>query len=182
MAAAAGHATVNGLLDSVEVGSEAWSRERFDLILCCRTVDHFLDLRPCLDKLRVLLKPDGVLLLDIIDFEVIWDRKGTVESALKLDHCYYLSSENAPHILASAGLIPVAVEIASDPEHVTYVCRPGTPVELPVWLTDWAGARVRRIQESRVRAAYVTTHAALSPLLALRRSLYRMRQKLLRRR
>jgi len=145
-AAASGHQVIHALLEDWVPAEDPV----FDLTFCCKTVDHFLDLRLGLLKLRQATRPEGLLVIDIIDFDVVWRRKGMVEGAIKMDHCYYLSSENAPAILRSVGLEPILSEVASHPERVTYVCRPASPIGIPPELSAWTRSRLRDIQTSRL--------------------------------
>jgi SAM-dependent methyltransferase len=171
-----GHETVHALLEEWKPRTD----DCFDLVFCCQTIDHFIDLRLSLDKLRSFTKPSGRVVVDIIDFGVVWESKGLINGAIKIDHCYYLSSENAPWILRNAGLEVVFSEIASRPEQVTYVCRPCEASDIPVHLSQWAIARTRAMQSSRLAEveASAVPHSALE---LVRRKLYRWRQKLLRR-
>lgn len=153
-----GHETILGLLESWDPPAGL----QFDLVLCCRTIDHFLDLGGSLRKLRGLLAPGGRLVIDVVDFGYIWASRGPVEAAIKVDHCYYLSSENSPHILRAAGLEVVFSEIASYPERITHVCRATEPAPMPD-LSEWARDRVRAIQLSR----YAEREAAAKPVGAV---------------
>jgi ubiquinone/menaquinone biosynthesis C-methylase UbiE len=173
IARAKGHRTMHGLLENWHDGAEP-----FDLVLCCRTIDHFIDLRGSLLTMRNLCKPDGYVFIDIIDIEAIRTRKGMLEGALKIDHCYYLSSEVAPAIIAGAGLEVVYSEIASDPEHVTYICKPSVTAPVPEIQPVWLVERVRAFQQNRL-AAIEARSQPCGLKDALRRKAYRIKKKLL---
>lgn len=145
VARAAGHRTICSLFETWEGNGE-----QFDLILCCRTIDHFLDLKGSLIKLLNLCKPSGYLLIDIIDVEAVRKSKGMLERAIKVDHPFYLCNEIAPVILASVGFQVMYSEIVGDSWRVTYLCRPSstskTDVQVP---RSWMIQRLRDLQQNR---------------------------------
>ncbi|MEZ4589033.1 MAG: class I SAM-dependent methyltransferase [Gemmatimonadales bacterium] len=122
---AAGHGleTVAGLVEEYEPGSD-----RFDLILLCQTIDHLLDIRGTLRKIRSLLRAGGLFYVDIVDFRAGYLRNGSVEAAVKVDHPFYLTEWTAEAFLARAGFEVVRKDYAADHLHVGYLCRPAKPV------------------------------------------------------
>lgn len=173
-----GHEIVCGLLETWEGDGR-----QFDLILCGRTIDHFLDLKGSLRKMHKLCKPDGYMLIDIIDVEAIRQNRGILEGAIKVDHCYYLSSEVAPAILAVGGWEVLKTEIVSHPERVTYLCKPITPVEDAPAPAAWITARLRDLQRNSMTAlmaqSEVAALAPASPILKLKRKLAPLKKKFL---
>lgn len=114
--------TVAGFLeDSVMRG------RRFDLVLVCQTVDHFLDAAGSLAKVRELIQPDGWLFLDIVDFRAACLRNHSVEEAVKIDHPFYFTESTALTLLQRAGFRPVRRNYAADHLHVGFLCRPVEP-------------------------------------------------------
>lgn len=139
-----GHETECGLFES-------WKGDgrTFDLILCARTIDHFMDLSGALRKMRRLISDDGWLLIDIVDLYQIRDRRGVIDGAFKVDHCYYLYSEIAPAVLASAGWKVVISDIATATERVLYACRPTEASEIEAVPEESISAWLRRLQLER---------------------------------
>ncbi len=103
------------------------SKESFDLILVCQTIDHFLDARGGMEKIRRLISPNGLLFLDIVDFRAAYLRNWSVEEAVKIDHPYYFTQETAAALLKRVGFEIIRANFAGDHLHVGYVCRPTTP-------------------------------------------------------
>ena len=175
-ARAAGHTTMCTLFETWE-GTD----EQFDLVLCNRTIDHFLDLKRALEKLRSLCKPSGYLLIDIVDVEMIRKRKGMLEGAIKVDHPYYLCNEIAAAILQEAGFAVVYREIASSPERVTYLCRPGEVVQKDQRPSAaWIRQRLRGLHENHL-AVVEARRQPCDWRDVVRRKGYRLKNKLLRR-
>jgi len=80
---------------------EQWtSKERFDFILLCRTIEHVQDLRGVLARLRDLLTAEGLLYCDIVDFTEACGLMGHPEA--KIDHCYWMTQESAPGIFRAS--------------------------------------------------------------------------------
>jgi hypothetical protein len=113
--------TIEGLVEEVDLGAR-----RFDGVIMCQTVDHLLDISGTLDRLRGLLRSDGRLFIDIVDFRAAYLRNWSVEDAIKIDHPYYLTESTTSALLARAGFDILAVDYAADHLHVGYVCCPAT--------------------------------------------------------
>jgi len=174
IAARQGLKTAHGLLESWNPSQ----KEQFDLVFCCQTIDHFFDLRKSLIKLRELTKPQGRVFIDIIDFDVVWQGQGFIEGAIKIDHCYYLCGENAEHLLRSAGLQVVFSELASHLDHVSYVCQPSEPVDIPREVSKRAVTRLQAIQRSRIYLGQALK-IPRNPWDYARRKLYPLKKALL---
>ena len=114
--------TITGLVEQHDFGSQ-----RFDLVLICQTVDHLLDVTGTLRRVRELLTPRGLLLIDIVDFRAAYLRNWSVEDAIKIDHPYYLTEETMSAYLRRAGCAVVRTAYAADHLHVTYLCRNADP-------------------------------------------------------
>lgn len=121
-AKARGLETVQGLFEQVD-----FSEEKFDLILLCQTVDHLLDIRAALQKIRQSLTPEGFLLLDIVDFRAAYLRNWSVETAIKIDHPYYLTEPSMEAYLRRAGFSIVRKGYAADHLHINYLCTAAQP-------------------------------------------------------
>ena len=160
---------------------ETWkgTDEQFDLVLCCRTIDHFLYLKRSLAKLRGLCKPWGYLMIDIVDVDIIWQKKGILEAAIKVDHPYYLTSEITPYILKNASFKIICSEIVSDPEKVTYLCQKTEVNENESYVNrDFIDKRVRAFQQYRLNMQ-ITEKPLRSPYRSILRKLYHLKQRLM---
>jgi hypothetical protein len=114
--------TIEGLVEEVDLGAR-----RFDAVIVCQTVDHLLDISGTLARVHALLRTDGRLFIDIVDFRAAYLRHWSVEDAIKIDHPYYLTEPTMSALLARAGFETLAVDYAADHLHVGYVCRPAAP-------------------------------------------------------
>jgi 2-polyprenyl-3-methyl-5-hydroxy-6-metoxy-1,4-benzoquinol methylase len=101
--------------------------ERFDAIIVCQTIDHFLDAHGAMRKLHELLNPNGILFLDIVDFRAAYLRNWSLEEAVKIDHPYYFTQETAIALFKRTGFQVIQSNYAADHLHVGYICRPATP-------------------------------------------------------
>jgi len=115
--------TITGLVEELDFGAR-----RFDFVIICQTVDHLLDVGGTLARVRELLTERGQLLIDIVDFRAAYLRHWSVEDATKIDHPYYLTQNTIEAYLRRAGFTITHVDYAVDHLHVSYLCRPGTPV------------------------------------------------------
>jgi SAM-dependent methyltransferase len=111
--------TVTGLIEEHDFGDR-----RFDVVLICQTVDHLLDVAGTLRRVRELLTPNGLLMIDIVDFRAAYLRNWSIEAAVKIDHPYYLTESTMTTYLAAAGFRVLRTDYAADHLHVSYACRP----------------------------------------------------------
>lgn len=123
VADALGIRTVTALLEEWEPDGS------YDVIGMFQTIDHLLDVRGALRKLRTAIAPDGTFVMDIVDFRAAYLRNAAVEGAVKIDHPYSLTEDTAELYLARAGFEPVGRSYSPDHLHVVYVCRPVEPDE-----------------------------------------------------
>ena len=107
--------------------------QRFDVVVICQTVDHLLDVRGTLSRVRQLLTASGILFIDIVDFRAAYLRNWSVEDAIKIDHPYYLTDATMLAYLQVTGFEALRMDYAADHLHVGYVCRPAAarPEGLP---------------------------------------------------
>lgn len=120
--------TVTGLVEEHDFGAR-----RFDAAIICQTVDHLLDIRRVLSRVRELLSVNGLLFVDIVDFRAAYLRHWSVEDATKVDHPYYLTEGTMTAYLRRCGFEVLRADYAADHLHVGYVCRPAAaePGALP---------------------------------------------------
>jgi SAM-dependent methyltransferase len=121
-AQALGIETIEGLVEQVDLGTR-----QFDLVALCQTVDHLLDVAGTLRRVRELLRPGGLLFVDIVDFRAAYLRGWSVEGAIKIDHPYYLTQPTMTAFLARAGFEVLRTDFALDHLHVSYVARAAKP-------------------------------------------------------
>jgi hypothetical protein len=128
VARAFGLKTVTGFVEDYDPGGAT-----YDLIVLCQTVDHLLDVSLSLSKIRDLLSEEGLFFVDIVDFRAAYRRNGSVETAVKIDHPYYLTDETMRAYLARSGFDILGTDWAADHLHIGYLCAPGrqAPNSLP---------------------------------------------------
>jgi len=129
-AADAGMETVAGFAEDADLGGRT-----FDLVLLCQTIDHLLDVAATLRSLRRWVAPHGHAFVDVLDVDLMLRRGGSIETAVKVDHPFYLTRATALGYFAQVGLAPVA-ERLSDDGHWGFVLAPTEPTE-----PDWAGLK-----------------------------------------
>ena len=99
-----GHKTICGLFEKVKL------KEKYDLIIFARTIDHVLDPMDCLNRIRNLLSPTGLLYIDFV---------GTVHQSgifgipgcFHIDHTHNWNSATAGWVLRKIGFDPIECEV-----------------------------------------------------------------------
>ena len=114
--------TVTGLVEEHDFQGQS-----FDVVTLFQTVDHLLDVRGTLARIRQLIASSGLLFVDIVDFRAAYHRNWSVEDAVKIDHPYYLVESTMEAYLRRAGFEVLRVDYQADHLHVGYVCRPAAP-------------------------------------------------------
>ena len=119
---------------------ETWDADgrTFDVILMLQTVDHLLDIAGAFDRVRKLLAPGGVFLVDVVDYLAVAEKHGSIQSALKIDHVFYLTKDTAMAYLVRAGLSPLVAGGFSDGLKHVFLCQAGErqailPTRPSVW-------------------------------------------------
>jgi hypothetical protein len=127
-AMALGIETITALVEEWQPGSK-----RYDVIGMFETIDHLLDIDLTLRKLRAVIHPDGLFVVDIVDFRAAYLKNWSVEAALKIDHPFSLTEDTAESFLARAGFKPIRKAYSADHLLVSYICRPcqANPDALP---------------------------------------------------
>jgi 2-polyprenyl-3-methyl-5-hydroxy-6-metoxy-1,4-benzoquinol methylase len=122
--------TILSLLEDYEPSGES----QYNIVLLCQTVDHLLDIRTALEKIRRLILPEGLFFVDIVDFESVYRQNQSIESAIKIDHPFYLTEETIKAYLTRAGFDVLQASSAPDQIHKRYICVPGdaNPNYLPL--------------------------------------------------
>jgi SAM-dependent methyltransferase/ribosomal protein S27AE len=116
-------------IETVTALVEEWEPQgrRFDVVGMFQTIDHLLDVRATLAKLRELIASDGLLVVDIVDFRAAYLRAWSVEDAVKIDHPYYLTEPTMEAYLKQAGFQIRRRSYASEHKLVVYACTPTDP-------------------------------------------------------
>jgi SAM-dependent methyltransferase len=145
IAAAAGMQTIAGFIEDYDPGDATW-----DLVLLCQTVDHLLDVRSVLERMRAITANAGHAYVDVLDVAYVMQHEGGLEQAVKIDHPYYLTRDTALAYFGLTGFRVVA-ERLSDDGHWGFLLAPGERAE-PDW-TDLAARAERLLGEAwRLRA------------------------------
>ena len=143
---------VQGFLEAYDPGPR-----KFDLILMCQTIDHLLSLQDSLRRVRSLLTEDGCFFVDIVDFDESCFLTGSVESALKADHCYYLSQQTASILLRRLDWHAVNIDLTVQPGLVGYLLRPGDAQNTSSTVDQFT--RLRRFQRMQTQWRLAAQHS-----------------------
>jgi len=102
-------------VDSISDWEHNWTRgESYELIACCRTIDHLLEPVRFLEHAKSRLMPGGWLYVDILE-------NG---DGYKIDHPYVFSDQSVKHMLRAVGFTLLAAdegEVSRD--HSGYLCQ-----------------------------------------------------------
>jgi SAM-dependent methyltransferase len=135
-------------VESIEGFVETWDpgERKFDVIGLFQTIDHLLDVMATLVKIRRILSPGGLFVVDIVDFRAAYLKRGSVEEATKIDHPYSLVEETAEAYLARAGFEPLRRAYSADHHLVAWVCRACTPQPDALPPAGFAAAQRRELR------------------------------------
>ncbi len=135
-------------IDAVVGSIEEWdTEERFDLILLCRTFEHLFDLQRAFARIRLLLKPGGLLYCDVADFLEICRREGPPQATTKIDHCYCVSQETAAGVFQLLGFEVVSMYAILGPDQLGFLLRPGEPTKTVQASAELLGRQLRGFRE-----------------------------------
>lgn len=142
-----GFEVVEGLLEEFVPGARRW-----DAVLLCQTVDHLLDIRGGLGKIRKLVTDDGFFFFDVVDWAYMRERLKVVSETVKIDHLFYLERETALAFAEAAGFRVVAEAASFDGHLVGFLCAPGSEKPLDrVALKKHAEKTIRDIRRLQAR-------------------------------
>jgi SAM-dependent methyltransferase len=116
-------------LEVIASGAEAWhpGERKFDVVGMFQSIDHLLDVNGTLAKIREVLSPDGIFIVDVVDFRAAYLKSWSTEAAVKIDHPFNLTEETAEAWLARTGFEILRTAYSEDRHLVGYVCRPAEP-------------------------------------------------------
>ena len=136
-------------LDCEQALAEQWNPDgrKFDLVLICRTVDHFLCISGVLAKVASCLRPGGYLFINAVDFESGARTTPDYRSLLKMDHVYYLSDETMRLYLGAAGFDLVASDFGDGTHFINFLVRYTGNAQKPAHLTPYARETGRMLRE-----------------------------------
>lgn len=140
-------------LECEEVLAEQWNPNgrRFNLVLICRSVDHFLSISAVLSKVASGLRPGGYLFIDAADFEGCARTMSDYRRMLKIDHVFYLSDETMRLYLKAAGFDLVACDLGD--YYMGFLARYTGHAEKPACLTAYARETGRMLRERLLQPA-----------------------------
>ncbi len=135
-AKALGIETVTGFVEDWNPGDR-----KFRVIGMFQTIDHLLDVRTTLTKIRELITDDGLFLVDVVDFRAMYLKNWSIEGAVKIDHPYSLTEDTAEAYFAQTGFKTLRRAYSADKHLIAYVLAPTSPKpgELPAaaWVRDY---------------------------------------------
>ncbi len=142
-------------LDCEQALAEQWNPKgrRFDLVLICRSIDHFLSISGVLDKVAHCLKPGGYLFVDPVDFESCARTISDYRRLLKMDHVYYLSDETMRLYLRAAGFEPIASDFGDGTYYISFLARYTGDAHKPAHPTPYAREIGRMLRERHMQPA-----------------------------
>ena len=114
-----------------EVGGPEWMQ--YNLILLLQTVEHLMDIAGGLAKIRGLLAPGGLFLVDIVCIENLYakfiERTGSLIGACKIDHPFSLRDSTMRSYLMRSGFEIIDRAWTDGPrKKVIFLCRAGQAV------------------------------------------------------
>jgi SAM-dependent methyltransferase len=127
-------------LDCEQGLAEQWDPKGrcFDLVLICRSVDHFLSISAVLSKVATILKPGGYIFVDPVDFESCARTMVDYRKMLKIDHVYCLSDWTMRLYLNAAGFDVRACDFGDGTYYVSFLARYTGDVRVPSCPTPYA--------------------------------------------
>lgn len=142
-------------LDCEQALAEQWDPKgrRYDLVLICRSIDHFLSISGVLDKVARCLKPGGYLFVDPVDFESCAAAAADYRKLLKMDHVYYLSDETMRLYLNAAGFDLVASDFGDGTYYMGYLARYTGDHRKPPQATSYAREMGRILRARHIQPA-----------------------------
>lgn len=143
----AGLETAEGVIEEFDPAGRQW-----DLVLVCQTIDHLLDVRSALERVRSMVAPGGHAYVDVVDLLFAMRRAGSLEGAVKIDHPHYLTRATSLAFFEAAGLDVVSERVSHDAHLLGFLLRPGDPGE-PDWASLERSAEAIMDEVSRARAA-----------------------------
>ncbi|MEZ4774555.1 MAG: class I SAM-dependent methyltransferase [Bacteroidia bacterium] len=116
-------------METITAFIEDWDPKgkKYDVIGIFQTIDHLLDVSGTFNKLRSVIAPDGLMVVDIVDFRHAYLRNWSINEGTKIDHPYYFTEESTEALLARTGFQPVGKVVSEDLLHIFYICRPSVP-------------------------------------------------------
>lgn len=102
----------------------------FNLVVMLRTVDHLIDVSAAFAKIRQILKPGGIFLVDGVDYFRRMASMGDTVKPLKIDHCYYFSPETLNLMMRKNGLPCLISDLAGQSASMVNLAQAGQPEEV----------------------------------------------------
>jgi SAM-dependent methyltransferase len=109
--------TIEGLVEEKNIRKNSW-----DLILLCQTIDHLMDVTKTISTIRDSLKEDGLLFVDIVDWEFNVRRK-SIRDSIKIDHPYNFTRQTTVPLLENLGFRIISESILTDGHLIGFLCK-----------------------------------------------------------
>ena len=153
--------------------------KQYDIILMCRTIDHLLDIRNSLNKVRSMMHEESLFFVDPVDFRSRYLSSAVFEKAIKVDHPYYITRETSELYLQTIGLQPVIID-ASMPSMLRYVCVKSQPVSIEPdpTIAEQFFSEMQWVKATYPRQAAVVAANASAKHLTLYQQAYRLKRKI----
>ncbi len=113
--------TIEGLVESVEIGRECW-----DFILMCQTIDHLMDVQKTVSIVRDALADNGLFFLDIVDWKHNVQQKG-VQGSMKIDHPFNFTKQTIVPFLQRMGFQSISESRLTDGHLIGFLCKKADP-------------------------------------------------------
>lgn len=84
--------------------------ERFDLIILSAVLEHLLDLRKAIEKIKSLLKDDGLLFIEVPDVERFDSHIPAPFQQFNAEHLNFFSRNSIKNLLASFGIKTIEMQ------------------------------------------------------------------------
>lgn len=143
----AGIESITGFIETWDAGDR-----KFDVVGLFQTIDHLMDVKGTLSKIREVLADGGLFVVDIVDFRAAYLRNQSVEEAVKVDHVFSLTQEVTEAYLALTGFEWIHKSYAADHLHVRYFCcvtEPNPAARPTREFVDSYFREIRQIQNSQ---------------------------------
>ena len=131
---------------------EAWdTSQTFDFMMILRSIEHVYDLQIVFDKVRQLLKPDGLLYVDFVDPVALTRFVGPISVVAQLDHKFWLTLPTASIVFQALGYEITHAHFSANYTGMGVFLRPiETPPTIPTDYPDKLESVLLQIQHNYI--------------------------------
>jgi hypothetical protein len=119
-------------LQGIQESFESWESNgrQWSVVTLWQTADHLLDVAGSLRKIRSLMAPGGMFVMDIVNILYLIRGFGAIEPVCKIDHPFGLNATVMTAYLLRAGfqLLEMPSAVPGFPKQVRFICAAGQPV------------------------------------------------------